>query len=136
MYVSQLYGCVLSNWLCVCVWFPQIYLVWLFVNYLITIIIIYIYQVLINALSTHNHIIHINLNIIFYTHVEHSPTKAIYMKYYKKMFFTTNTHTHTHLFGCVIFQLYVLLPHWLCVCVCVVIQLFAHFAIQLFSLVL
>ena len=27
VYVSQLYGCVLSNWLCV--WFPQIYLVWL-----------------------------------------------------------------------------------------------------------
>ena len=34
--------------------------------------------------------IHINLNMIFYTHVEHSPTKTIYMKYY------TETHTHTH----------------------------------------
>ena len=45
----------------------------------------YIYHVLINALSTH--IIHINLNMIFYTHVEHSPTKTIYIKY---------THTHTH----------------------------------------
>ena len=33
----------------------------------------YIYHVLINTLSTH--IIHINLNMIFYTHVEHSPTK-------------------------------------------------------------
>ena len=38
----------------------------------IYIIIMYIYRVLINALSTH--IMHINLNIIFYTHVEHSPT--------------------------------------------------------------
>ena len=79
MVVSYLTGCV---YVCVCVWFPQISLVWLCVNYLITII--YIYQALINALSTHNHIIHINLNIIFYTRVEHSPTKAIYMKYYKK----------------------------------------------------
>ena len=35
--------------------------------------------------------IHINLNMIFYTHVEHSPTKTIYMKYY------TETHTHTHM---------------------------------------
>ena len=25
--------------------------------------------------------IHINLNMIFYTHVEHSPTKTIYIKY-------------------------------------------------------
>ena len=46
------------------------------------IIIMYIYQALINALSAH--MIHINLNIIFYTHVEHSPTKTIYIKYYKK----------------------------------------------------
>ena len=33
----------------------------------------YIYHVLINALSVH--MIHINLNTIFYTHVGHSPTK-------------------------------------------------------------
>ena len=33
----------------------------------------YIYHALINALSAH--IIHINLNMIFYTHVEHSPIK-------------------------------------------------------------
>ena len=32
----------------------------------------YIYYALINALSVH--MIHINLNIIFYTRVEHSPT--------------------------------------------------------------
>ena len=46
------------------------------------------------------HIIHINLNMVFYTHVEHCPTKTIYIKYYKKykklQKCTTNTHTHTH----------------------------------------
>ena len=42
----------------------------------------YIYHALINALSAH--MIHINLNMIFYTHVEHSPTKTIYIKYYLK----------------------------------------------------
>ncbi len=47
------------------------------------IIIMYIYHALINALSAH--MIHINLNMIFYTHVEHSPTKTIYIKYYKKI---------------------------------------------------
>ena len=48
--------------------------------------------------------IHINLNMIFYTHVEHSPTKTIYMKYYtttttkynKKNALQTHTHIHTH----------------------------------------
>ena len=35
----------------------------------------YIYHALINALSAH---------MIFYTHVEHSPTKTIYIKYYTK----------------------------------------------------
>ena len=54
----------------------------------------YIYHALINALSAN--MIHINLNMIFYTHVEHSPTKTIYIKYYKKQ--KTNalqTHPHT-----------------------------------------
>ena len=59
----------------------------------------YIYHALINALSAH--IIHINLNMIFYTHVEHSSTKTIYIiiiKNYikKKHYKQTNTHTHTH----------------------------------------
>ena len=55
----------------------------------------YIYHALINALSAH--MIHINLNMIFYTHVEHSSTKTIYIKYLKKKEKrTTNTHTHTH----------------------------------------
>ena len=37
----------------------------------------YSYYALINALGAH--MIHINLNMIFYTHVEHSPTKTIYI---------------------------------------------------------
>ena len=36
--------------------------------------------------------IYINLNTIFYTHVEHSPAKTIHIKYWKN----THTHTHTH----------------------------------------
>ena len=51
------------------------------------IIIMYIYHALTNALSAH--MIHINLNMIYYTHVEHCPTKTIYIKH-------THTHTHTH----------------------------------------
>ena len=47
---------------------------------IIIIIIMFIYHALINALNTH--MIHINLNMIFYTRVEHSPTKTIYIKYY------------------------------------------------------
>ena len=54
------------------------------------IIIMYIYHVLINTLSAH--MIHINLNTIFYTHVEHSPTETIFIRYYME----THTHTHTH----------------------------------------
>ena len=42
------------------------------------IIIMDIYHALVNALSAH--MIHINLNMIVYTHVEHSPTKTIYIK--------------------------------------------------------
>ena len=49
---------------------------------LIIIIIMYIYHALINALSAQ--MIHINLNMICYTHVKHSPTKTIYIKYYFK----------------------------------------------------
>ena len=64
--------------------------------------IMYIYHALINALSAH--MIHANLNMIFYTHVEHSPTKTIYIKYYTKKtpqktkthYKHTHTHTHTH----------------------------------------
>jgi len=42
------------------------------------IIIMYIYHALIKALSAHM------IHMIFYTHVEHSPTKTIYIKYYIK----------------------------------------------------
>ena len=64
-------------------------------RHVIIIIIVYIYHVLINALSAHMK--HINLNMIFYTHVEHSSTKTIYIKYYekKKKKRTTNTHKHS-----------------------------------------
>ena len=62
------------------------------------IIIMYIYHALINALSAH--MICINLNMIFYTHVKHSPTKTIYIKHYlktkKRHYKHTHTHTHTH----------------------------------------
>ena len=59
-----------------------------------------VHHELINGLSAH--MIHINLNMIFYTHVEHSPTKTIYIKYYThththKNNNTTNMYTHTHL---------------------------------------
>ena len=30
--------------------------------------------------------IHFNLNVIFYTHVKHSPTKTIYIKYFIYIF--------------------------------------------------
>ena len=48
------------------------------------IIIMYIHHALINALSAH--MIHINLNMIFCTHVEHGPTKTIYIKYSSSFF--------------------------------------------------
>ena len=69
------------------------------------IIIMYIYHALIKALSAHM------IHMIFYTHVEDSPTKTIYIKYYikfkkkkrKKTHYTyartharTHAHTHTH----------------------------------------
>ena len=60
----------------------------------------YIYHALNNALSAH--MIHINLNMIFYTHVEHSPTKTIYIKYYTekqtntRTIHTLDTHARTH----------------------------------------
>ena len=54
----------------------------------------YIYHALISALSAH--MIHVNLNMIFCTHVEYSPTKIIYMKYYTEE--QTNTHTTQTLF--------------------------------------
>ena len=55
------------------------------------IIIMYLYHALINALSAL--MIHINLNMILYAHVEHSPTKTIYIKYYNNNNkCTTNTH--------------------------------------------
>ena len=61
------------------------------------IIIMYSYHALINALGAH--MIHINLNMIFCTHVEHSPTKRIYIKNYmeKQTHTRALVHTHTHM---------------------------------------
>ena len=52
----------------------------------------YIYHVLINALNAH--MIHINLNMIFYTHVEHSPTKTTHTKHHTERQ-TLHIHTQT-----------------------------------------
>ena len=54
----------------------------------------HIYHAPVNALRAH--MIHINLNTIFYTHVEHSPTETTYIKYYvEKTHARTHAHTHT-----------------------------------------
>ena len=54
----------------------------------------YIYHALINALSIH--MIHININMIFYTHVEHNPPKTIYIKYYKNIYIYIKKNTILH----------------------------------------
>ena len=53
---------------------------------LLLLLIMYIYHALINALSTH--MVHINLNMIFYWYIEHNSTQATCTKHH--------THTHTH----------------------------------------
>ena len=50
------------------------------------------YHALINAMSAHMIHIIISQNTIFYRHVEHLPTKTIYIRNYME----THTHTHTH----------------------------------------
>ena len=50
----------------------------------------YIYCTLINALSAHR--VHINLNMIFYTHVEHSPIKN---NLHKVLYGNTHRDAHT-----------------------------------------
>ena len=66
-------------------------------------IIMYIFHVLIHARNAH--MIPINLNTIFDTHIEQSPTKTVYIKYYMEQnpthtyaFIHTHVHTriHTH----------------------------------------
>ena len=56
----------------------------------------YIYHALFNAQGAH--MIHLNLNMIFYTHVEHSPAKTICIKYYTKTNKKCTTNTYTHIF--------------------------------------
>ena len=53
----------------------------------------YIYRALVNALSAH--MIHINLNTIFYTHIEHSPAKTTLTKDHMERQMTPS-HTRTH----------------------------------------
>ena len=62
-------------------------------NIVLTVNLIYIYHALINTLRAR--VMHINLNMIFYTHVEHSPNKTIYIKSYTKNKNKTHMHTHT-----------------------------------------
>ena len=60
-------------------------------------IITYIYHALIDALSTH--MMHINVNTIFYLHVEQNPTHALYILFQAKnsnrirTIYSTETHT-------------------------------------------
>ena len=54
----------------------------------------YIYQALINALSAH--MIHINLNTIFYTHIEDSPTKTVYVRHYVETHALVHKRKRTH----------------------------------------
>ena len=57
--------------------------------------IMYIYRMLINALSAD--IIHINLNMIFCTRVEHSPIKNnLHKVLYGNTHARTRTHARTH----------------------------------------
>ena len=60
---------------------------------LIIIIITYIYHALINTPSAH--MTHINLNIIFCSHVEHGPTKTTHTKPHRERQ-TTPPPPHTH----------------------------------------
>ena len=104
--------CVNAMWECEClqkVWrqLPQnedlfFFLAWkdmhtnwnsLLSNIVLTVNLIYIYHALINTLRAR--VMHINLNMIFYTHVEHSPNKTIYIKSYTKNKNKTHMHTHT-----------------------------------------
>ena len=75
------------------------------------IIIVYIYHALINTPTAH--MIHINLNMIFYTHVEHSP-KTTHTNYHMERQ-TPPTHTHTSENICVCGRV--------CVCICVCVYL-------------
>ena len=64
---------------------------------IIVIIMTYNYHALINALSAH--IIHINLNRIFYTQVEHSPTTTTHTKHHTEI--PPPPHTNHNEFKCV-----------------------------------
>ena len=40
--------------------------------------------------------VHINLNMIFYTHIEDGPTETVYLRHYMEMRTHTHAHAHTH----------------------------------------
>ena len=53
----------------------------------------YIYNALFGAPSAY--MIHTDLNTVFFTHVDHSPTDAMYVKYHlKDTLARARTHTH------------------------------------------
>ena len=59
----------------------------------------YIYHALINALSAHMIMIHVDLNTIFCTHLEHSPSYQNNL--HKVLYMEMHTHIHTHtMHGC------------------------------------
>ena len=55
----------------------------------------YIYHVIINALSAH--MIHINLNTIFYTHVEQSYQNNLHKVLYGNTHACMHVRSHTHM---------------------------------------
>ena len=61
---------------------------------MVLIIIIHIHHALINAVSAH--MIHINLNTIFYTHVEHLPKQFTYKVLYGNAHTHERAHAHTY----------------------------------------
>ena len=82
----------------------------------VIIIIMYIYHALINTLSAHS--IHINLNMIFYTHVQHSPTKTTHTKHNMERQ-TSPLHTHTHKSDNVCVCVCITVNVCMCECVCI-----------------
>ena len=61
----------------------------IFIIIIIIIIIMCIHQALNNALSVHVLGLYTNLNMKFYTHVQHSPVKTICIKYYTETLLNT-----------------------------------------------
>ena len=82
----------------------------------------YLHHALINTLSVH--MTHINLNTIFFTHAEYSPTETMDIQYWKNAHTHTHTHTHTSLREKVYCTLWPSLGDCLCLCgeLCVLVS--------------